>query len=128
MMIETDKEPVSLRKQEIVQQYLHELDQHIGDLKAGKAEKTFEIKDLADLLHIHPRHLSNTIHEVLNQSPCDIYEQKLMNISKELILQTNLPIAQIARHLLYDPSNFTKFFKNYAGITPKKFREQQAKN
>ena len=113
----------SARQQEIVKQYLHELDKHLTDLKQGKAEKTFEIKDLAALLFIHPTHLSNTIQEVLGKSPCDIYEERLIEIAKELILATNQPIAHIAQTLTFDPSNFTKFFKTYVGTTPKKFRE-----
>jgi AraC family transcriptional regulator, regulatory protein of adaptative response / methylphosphotriester-DNA alkyltransferase methyltransferase len=48
----------------------------------------------------------------------------LLDISKELLLTTTLSIAQIARQLTYDPSNFTKFFKEYTGTTPKKFRDQ----
>jgi AraC-like DNA-binding protein len=113
----------SSRQQEIVKQYLHELNKHLADLKQGKAENTFEIKDLAALLFIHPTHLSNTIHEVLGKSPCDIYEERLIEIAKELILSTNKPIAHIAQTLTFDPSNFTKFFKSYVGTTPKKFRE-----
>ena len=50
-------------------------------------------------------------------------ERKLMDIAKELILTTDLAIAEIARQLTFDPSNFTKFFKHFEGITPKKFRE-----
>ncbi len=114
---------ISLRQKEIVKDYLAQLDKHIADLKNGIAESTFEIKDLADLLHIHPTHLSNTISQVLGQSPCDLYEQRLMKISKELLLETNRSIAEIARQLSYDPSNFTKFFKHFEGITPKQFRE-----
>ena len=114
----------SIRQKEIIDQYLAELDKHLAALKSGEAEKTFEIKDLASLIHIHPTHLSNTIHEVLGKSPCDIYEEKLMAIAKELILTTNIPIAQIARHLTFDPSNFSKFFKRFEGSTPKQFRER----
>jgi AraC family transcriptional regulator, regulatory protein of adaptative response / methylphosphotriester-DNA alkyltransferase methyltransferase len=112
----------SLRAKEIVNQYLLELDKHIEDLRTAKAERTFQIKDLADLLHIHPTHLSNTINEVLGKSPCDLYESRLLNLSKELLSKSNKPISEIARQLYYDPSNFTKFFKNYTGITPKQFR------
>ncbi|HBC43230.1 MAG TPA: AraC family transcriptional regulator, partial [Pseudanabaena sp.] len=65
---------ISVRQKEIVANYLQQLDLHLTDLKEGKAEKTFEIKDLADLLFISPKHLSNTIQEVLGKSPCDIYE------------------------------------------------------
>lgn len=119
-----DRKIASGRQQEIVTQYLHELDKHLADLQQGKAESTFEIKDLAALLFIHPKHLSNTIHEVLGKSPCDIYEERLIAIAKELILSTNKPIAHIAQLLTFDPSNFTKFFKSYVGTTPKKFREE----
>ncbi|MFN8256140.1 MAG: helix-turn-helix transcriptional regulator [Bacteroidales bacterium] len=123
----SEKNKASARQMEIVAQYLQELDKHLADLKTGKADKTFEIKDLAELLFIHPKHLSNTIQEVLGKSPCDIYEERLIEISKELILTTNKPISHIAQALTFDPSNFTKFFKSYEGITPKKFRELNLK-
>ena len=114
------------RPKEIVSQYLAELDKHLEDLRSGKAHSTFEIKDIASIIHIHPTHLSNTIQEQLGKSPCDIYEQKLMDIAKELILTTDLSIAEIARQLTFDPSNFGKFFKHFERITPKKFRELAA--
>lgn len=117
----------SARQKEIVKDYLFQLDKHINDLRNGKAENTFEIKDFAGLLHIHPTHLSNTINEVLQQSPCDLYENKLVNLAKELLKDTNLPIAEIARQLFFDPSNFTKYFKRYAGTTPKQYRNEQSK-
>ncbi|MBS1738537.1 MAG: helix-turn-helix transcriptional regulator [Bacteroidetes bacterium] len=112
------------RPREIIAQFLNELEKHMNDLKTGKAETTFEVQDIAALLHIHPTHLSNTIKSELGKSPCDIYEEKLMHISKELILTTDLSIAEIARQLTFDPSNFSKFFKHFEGITPKQFREK----
>ena len=119
---------LSVRQKEIVANYLQQLDLHLSDLKVGLAEKTFEIKDLADLLFVSPKHLSNTIQVVLGKSPCDIYEERLMEISKELLLTTNKPISHIAQTLTFDPSNFTKFFKSYEGITPKQFRELNIKS
>lgn len=119
--------PISLRKKEIVEQYINELDKHILQLKKGEVTETFEIRDFAAILHIHPAHLSNTIKEVTGRSTCDFYEERLLKISKELLLDTSLSISQIAAHLTYDPSNFTKFFKHYTGITPKKFREENRK-
>jgi AraC family transcriptional regulator, regulatory protein of adaptative response / methylphosphotriester-DNA alkyltransferase methyltransferase len=115
-------DPVSLRQKEIINNYIALLDLHIAELKSGTAERTLEIKDFAEKLHIHPTHLSNTIHEVLGKSPCDLYEHKLVNLSKELLSTTTLSIAQIARQLYYDPSNFTKFFKRFEHITPKEYR------
>lgn len=115
------------RPEEIVKEYLFHLDHHIEELKEGKAEKTLRIKDIAEKLFIHPKHLSNIIQEVLGKSPCDIYEEKLIEISKELILSSDEPISQIAQHLGYDPSNFSKFFKSYTEKTPKQFRELNQK-
>ncbi len=126
-MMKNENSTISVRQRQIVSQYLQQLDRHLADLKAGKAQKTFEIKDLADLLFVSPKHLSNTIQEVLGKSPCDIYEERLIEISKELILTTDHTISHIAQTLTYDPSNFTKFFKSYEGITPKQFRELQSK-
>ena len=114
---------ISSRKKEIVKDYVNHLDEHIQQLKDGKAEKALEIRDLAAMLHMHPVHLSNTVKEVTGRSTCDHYEERLLKISKELLLNTRLSIGQIAERLTYDPSNFTKFFKQYTGMTPKKFRE-----
>ncbi|MFN7186984.1 MAG: helix-turn-helix domain-containing protein [Cyclobacteriaceae bacterium] len=122
-----ENKTISARQNEIVASYLQQLDLHLSDLKVGLAEKTFEIKDLADLLFVSPKHLSNTIQEVLGKSPCDIYEERLIEISKELLLTTNKPISHIAQTLTYDPSNFTKFFKSFEGKTPKQFRELNSK-
>ena len=114
----------SWRKKEIAQQYLAELSKYIQDLKEGKTDEVLEIRDFAGMLHIHPVHLSHTIKEVTSQSSCDLFEQRLVTVSKELLLDKNLSIAQVAARLTYDPSNFTKFFKKFTGMTPKKFREE----
>lgn len=117
-----DIEPAN-RKGAIVAEYLVLLDKHMDELRAGTAENTLEIGDFADALHIHPRHLSNTIHEVLGESPCSLYEARLLAIAQELLLTTPHSVAHIARQMSYDPSNFSKFFKSYTGETPKQFRE-----
>jgi AraC family transcriptional regulator, regulatory protein of adaptative response / methylphosphotriester-DNA alkyltransferase methyltransferase len=115
----------SARQKEIVNTYLQELDHHIAELKQGLINKTLEIGDFAAKLHIHPVHLSNTIKAVTGQSTCSLYEERLLNAAKELLTESNMPIGQVAMQLTYDPSNFTKFFKTYTGITPKQFRQQQ---
>jgi AraC family transcriptional regulator, regulatory protein of adaptative response / methylphosphotriester-DNA alkyltransferase methyltransferase len=114
----------SPRQIEIYHQYLQQLDTHLQELKEGKTERTLEIRELAALLHVHPSHLSNTIKEVTGKATCSFYEERLVELSKELLL-TNKTIAQVAAQLTYDPSNFTKFFKRYTGFTPKQFRQAQ---
>lgn len=115
--------PVSYRQKEIARQYITALDHHIKELKGGIVDRALEIRDFAKQLHLHPVHLSNTIKEVTGRSTCDLYEERLVKISKELLLETDMPVSGIASQLTYDPSNFTKFFKRYVGLTPKKFRD-----
>ncbi|MFP3831652.1 helix-turn-helix domain-containing protein [Chryseobacterium sp. SIMBA_028] len=113
---------ISFRQVEIVNQFLAELDQHLADLQSGQVETAYEVNQFAELLFINPNHLSDTVKEVIGKSPCAVYEEKLIVISKDMIINTNKPINEIARILDYDPSNFTKFFKRFTGKTPKKYR------
>lgn len=122
--MKTENVIITARPQAIVKDYLRILDQHMAELRTGKADKTYEIQDFADVLHIHPTHLSNTLNQVLGQSPCDLYENRLVVLAKELLNDPKLAIGDIARQLYFDPSNFTKYFKLHTGITPKQYRQQ----
>ncbi len=115
---------ISYRKNEIANKFLSELDKHIDDLKKSKVETSYEINEFAEKLFINPNHLSDTIKEVLGKSPCGIYEEKLADAAKELLINPKKSISDIAYTLSYDHSNFTKFFKRLTGFTPKEYRNQ----
>lgn len=115
---------VSLRQVEIANQFLSELDKHIADLQSGQVETAYEVNQFAGLLFINPNHLSDTVKEVLGKSPCAVYEEKLILISKDLLTNTNKPISEIARILDFEPSHFTKFFKRFTDKTPKTYRKE----
>lgn len=94
------------------------------DIVEGRAERMFEVRDVADILHIHPRHLSNTIKSVTGKSPCYFFERKIIDIAKAMLAQNIYSITNISMLLTYDPSNFTKFFKKYTDQTPSQYREE----
>ncbi|RKS18404.1 AraC-like DNA-binding protein [Flavobacterium endophyticum] len=112
------------RQNEITADFLKEIDKHLLDILEGRATEMFEIRDLAAQLFIHPTHLSNTIKLVTGKAPCFFFEEKIMVIAKSMLEENKLSIGQIATLLTFDPSNFTKFFKRFAGLTPKQYREQ----
>lgn len=112
------------RQHEITADYLRELDAHLLDITEGRADRMFEIRDLAAILHIHPTHLTNTIKLTTGNHPCFYFEQKIVAIAKGLIEANEMPITAIAGLLTYDPSNFTKFFKHFTGQTPTQYREE----
>lgn len=110
------------RQQEIAADFLIALDKHATDILSGKAAEILEVRDFAELLHVHPSHFSNTIRSATGHSPCYFIEDRLMEISKSMLQKRELRISEIARTLTYDPSNFTKFFKHFSGQTPKQYR------
>jgi len=112
------------RQHEITADFTRLVHAHVEDLVAGRATEALEIRDFAGQLCIHPTHLSNTLKLTTGEAPCAIYERKLVAVSKDLLLDPSLSIAEVAAQLTYDPSNFTKFFKRFVGVTPKQFREE----
>lgn len=112
------------RQHEITADFLIAVDKHLDDIMENRVMDMMEIRDFADDLHIHPTHLSNTIKLTTGKAPCYFFEEKIMNIAKKLLQDTSIPIAEIASQLTFDPSNFTKFFKRFEGITPKQYREE----
>ncbi|MBC8112708.1 MAG: helix-turn-helix transcriptional regulator [Verrucomicrobia bacterium] len=115
---------VFARQHQITKDYLTALDNHLLDIVEGRATEMLEIKDIADMLHIHPTHLSNTIKLTTGLYPCFFYEEKIMNIAKAMLENNQKTISSIAVTLTYDPSNFTKFFKRFEHKTPKAYREE----
>jgi AraC-like DNA-binding protein len=112
------------RQHEITGDFLKAVDEHLQDIMQNKVLDMMEIRDFADMMHIHPTHLSNTIKLTTGKAPCDFFEEKIMLLAKDMLQNNNLSIADIATQLTFDPSNFTKFFKRFEGVTPKQYREQ----
>ena len=111
------------RKAEILAQFKLVLEKHLDDLMAGRIDKMFEIKDIADILCLHPVHLSKVIKLETGHHACYLYEQRILQEAKKLLADTTLPIGLIAHKLDYDVSNFTKFFKKFSGMTPSLYRK-----
>lgn len=111
------------RQHEITTDFLAHLDKHLADVLENNLPDMFEIRDIAGLMYIHPTHLSNTIKLTTGKAPCFFFEEKIMNIAKTMLKDPHVSIAQVAFKLTFDPSNFTKFFKRFEGITPKQYRE-----
>lgn len=115
------------RGTEITQLYFAFLDRHIDDIINGRVSEFLEINKIASELAISHTHLTDTIQKEMGQHPCHFYDLKIIEKAKEMLSNTSLPIAEIARKLTYDPSNFSKFFKNWEGKPPGQFRTEHKK-
>ena len=115
------------RPTEITNDFIKVLDQHLEQIISGDADEYLEIRDIADMLHIHPTHLSNTIKETTGKSPCEICHEKTIEKAKQLLEDKSLSVSSVAKQLTYDPSNFTKYFRNRTGLTPSAYKKFHGK-
>ncbi|EHQ44203.1 helix-turn-helix domain-containing protein [Myroides odoratus] len=117
---------ISKRGNEIKKNYFDYLDKHIDEVVTGTVANFKEINQIADDLAISHAHLTDTIHRETGNYPCHFYDLKIIDRAKEMLINTNYSIAEIARILTYDPSNFSKFFKKFIGITPGNYRKENS--
>ncbi len=115
------------RKAEILLKFKQVLESHLDDFMAGRVDKMYELKKIAEIIGLHPVHLSKVIKLETNHHACYYYEQRILLEAKKLLIDTALPIGMIANKLDYDVSNFTKFFKRFMGITPSSYRKSIVK-
>lgn len=115
------------RSAEITKEYLEFLDNHIEEIISGKQTEFKTLNQIAAELFVSHSHLSDTIQKETGNHPCYFYDSKIIDQSKNMLAQNDLSIAEISRKLTYDPSNFSKFFKKWTGITPGEFRKHNQK-
>lgn len=118
---------VNKRSDEITTIYFAFLDQHIEDVVTGQTNDFLELNQIAKALHLSHSHLSDTLQQTTGHHPCHFYDLKIVDKAKALLTGTDLSIAEIAKKLTYDPSNFGKFFKKFTGQTAGEFRKQHKK-
>ncbi|OYQ32994.1 hypothetical protein CHU92_13815 [Flavobacterium cyanobacteriorum] len=115
---------ISQRKKEIATKFLHELSLHMADLENGYVNDKYTIENFASVLCVHPVHLTSTIKTVTGQTPCELYKEALIAVSKKMLLSGQLTVSEIASRLTFDASNFSKFFKKATGQPPSAFKKK----
>ncbi|MBW1619060.1 MULTISPECIES: helix-turn-helix domain-containing protein [Empedobacter] len=112
------------RSEEITQTYFRFLDKHIADVVSGTVSDFMEINQIAEELFLSHKHLSDTVQKETGNHPCHFYDHKIIDEAKKMLSKTDKSIAEIAKILTYDPSNFSKFFKKFVGQTPGQYRKE----
>lgn len=83
-----------------------------------------ELSDIGAELCVSHKHLIAVVKQATGHHLCHFYIQKIPEKANMMLCETDYPAAEIARKLSYDPSNFTKFYKKYAGMTPGQYRQR----
>jgi AraC-like DNA-binding protein len=81
------------------------------------------VEQLANIVHYHPNYFIRYFRSVLGTSPVRYINYLRMEKAKSLLLSTSLPIAEIARMVGLEHTNFIPLFKRHTGFSPSAFRD-----
>lgn len=112
--------PLSSRKEDIAVEFINLVENNFRNYK--------DVQYYADSMHITRKHLTRTIKEVLDITPKQVIENKIITEAKVLLLNNKLDINQIITELNFnDQPTFSKLFKKNTGLTPGLYRKQNQK-
>ncbi|MFK7691237.1 helix-turn-helix domain-containing protein [Paenibacillus sp. HJGM_3] len=101
---------------EAIQQYI-----------AEHYREPLQISQLGRLVDRTPSYVITTFREVTGMTPIDYLHHLRISAAKDLLMQTELSIVQIAEYLGFcDPSYFNRVFKKTLGLPPSEFVPKQS--
>lgn len=93
------------------------------ELIIDNLQQHHDLQFYADKLCITAKHLSNITRKAVNVSGNKWITNIVVHKAKSLLRTTPKTITQVAREVGFDDtSNFSKYFRKEAGVTPTKFR------
>lgn len=100
-------------------------DEIIRDVEQNYADPQMSVAHLAYKHGITPSYLSHYFREQTGQNLLDRINRTRIDASLRMLLETDLPISEIARRLGYaDDSSFTRVFRKYMYKAPGAYRRE----
>ena len=85
------------------------------------------LKFLADSLQLSPSYISRVFRIHTGQTIMRYVDEKRMQLCKQMLVETDLPLAEIVRTAGYlDKNSFIRKFRLETGVTPMSFRAEHA--
>jgi LacI family transcriptional regulator len=89
------------------------------------SREVIQVSDVAEAVGLSRRALEKRFRKVVSHSVHDEIKYTRVNQMADMLIGTNLSLAQIARLLGYpDASNISRYFKQYKGISPSEYRKR----
>jgi AraC family transcriptional regulator, transcriptional activator of pobA len=102
-----------------------ELMQRFNNLLEENFIVLHKVNEYAELLHVTPNHLSETIKKLTGKTAGELIHDRLILEAKRLLLHSTLTAKEVAYALHFnDPSYFSRFFKANTTLSPEGFRKE----
>ncbi len=84
-----------------------------------------QVSAYADMMHRSPKTLTNVFAAHALKSPLQLIHDRVLLEAKRMLRYTGKPVKEIAFELGFEePSQFSRFFKKQAGLTPQEYKDQ----
>ncbi len=94
------------------------------ELMNDRYAETIRVTEIAQIVGVHPVHLSRTFRQFFGCSPGEFIRGCRLRAATTLLRQSTFPLVEIAiRCGFSDQSQFTKSFNKASGMTPGEFRK-----
>ncbi|MDF2923543.1 MAG: transcriptional regulator, AraC family protein [Paenibacillaceae bacterium] len=103
--------------------YTQMVEQAITFIRA-EFKRDISLNDCADHCGVSTSHFTRQFRRLTGLSFLDYVTQYRIDKAKELLRETDLPIAVISEAVGYQRVNFMRVFKKLEGITPNQYRQQ----
>jgi YesN/AraC family two-component response regulator len=88
-------------------------------------KKGISLEDVANHVNISTYYLSKVFKKEMGVNFITYVTDRKMDIAKEMLVNTDIPVLNIALDLAYNEANyFSKAFKKKTGYTPSEYREK----
>jgi AraC-like DNA-binding protein len=95
------------------------------DLLETNYYKLKQVKGYVKKMNLTQKQLNQATLKILDKSPKQMIDERVILEAKRLIAHTNESIKKIGFELgFHEPTNFTKYFRKHTNLTPAEFREQ----
>ena len=86
------------------------------------------LDSLAEITHINKFYLAHSFTECVGQSPINYLTDRRLEACKELLVSSNLSVAQVATSVGFSSqSYFSQIFRKKTGMTPRQYRSRYAR-
>ena len=98
------------------------------DRHGTKGYSYYSYHSLAAITHINKFYLAHSFTECIGQSPINYLTDRRLAACKELLISSNLSVAQVASSAGFSSqSYFSQIFRKKTGMTPRQYRSRYSK-
>jgi len=84
--------------------------------------QNIQIEELAKFAFLHPNYFITSFKNIMGCSPIQYVTNRRIAIAKQLLMETELPVAVVAKQVGMQNHYLSRLFKRYTGITPLQYR------